>query len=253
MVKKLLSFLTATTGWRLFGKALVGLLALLLAGLLGFSFWGVLILFIAAAWLYFSETVERTRRRGYFFLLTLWAWTAGAATFGLAFYAVAALYAALLYVWLGDVRLLWADRRTAVGVGKTGLFAAWAVILFYLFPPALVVSFWGALGLILAFFIVSVTLVREGLRTEPEWFARRGRLVAWAAGLVLAETAVLTVFLPLGFLNAAAVLTLVFIVLRDVVSAHFGGRLKTGLVFREITVLAVFLVIIFAVVPWALQ
>lgn len=252
MVRKLISSLTAKTGWRLLVKTAIGFLALLLAGLLEFHFLGVLLFLAVSAWIYFTETTLRTARRSYFALLALWAWGAGAATFGLAFYLVAVVYAVLLYSWLGDVRLLWADRPVIAGVGEAGLFAALAATTFYLFPGPTTASFWGDLGFLVANFAFSAVLVREAFRFETGHFPRRERLAAWAGGLILAEVAAVVVFLPLGYLNAAAVLTLIFIVLRDILLAHFRGHLKIGLVFREITILVVFLVLIFSIVPWVL-
>ncbi len=252
MVKRLISSLTAKIGWRLLAKTLAGFLALLFAGLLGFSFWGVVIFLGVSAWVYFSEGVERTHRRAFFFLLAVWAWVAGSVSFGFIFYIIACLYGALLYLWLGDTRLLWPNRALVAGLGEAGLFAVSAATAFYVFAGEPTAYFWGDIGFLAATFAFSVILLRSAFRSGPERFARRERLTAWGGGLVLTEMAAILVFLPLGFLNAAAVLTLVFIVLRDILTAFFRGHLKTGLVFREITVLMVFLVLIFAVVPWVL-
>ncbi len=252
MVKRLISSLTAKIGWRLLGKTFIGFLALLLAGLLKFSFFGVLVFLGVAAWLYFSEGVERTRRRAYFFLLTLWAWVAGAATTGFIFYIVALVYASLIYAWLGELRLLWSNREIIKGLEETGLFAASAVLVFNLWPGAATFSFWGDIGFLLALFFFAVILLRSAFDSAPEHFARRERLAAWGGGLIITEIAAILVFLPLGFINAAAVLTLIFIVLRDTLIAFFRGHLKTGLIFREITILTIFLILIFAIVPWSL-
>ncbi len=252
MVKKLLSSLIAKTGWRLLFKALAGFIALLFAGLVGFSFWGIVVFLAVSFWLYFSEGAERTNRRTYFWLLAVWALVAGTVSSGLLFYLVSCLYFALLYLWLGDVRLLWPNRALTADIGEAGLFAFSAALLFELFPGARQTSFWGGVGFLLAVFALSAILVREAFRSAPERFFRRERLAAWAIGLILAETAALLAFLPLGFLNAAAALTLVFVVLRDVLLAHSRGLLNNGYVFREITILTVFLVLIFAVVPWVL-
>ncbi len=253
MAKKLLSSLIAKTGWRSLFKPLVGFVALLFSGLIGFSFWGIVVFLGASSWIYFSEGIERTDRRSYFWLLTLWAIAAGTVSFGPGFYTAAVVYALLLYVWIGDVRLIWSDRPLVGSVGETGLFAACAVLLFYLFSGVRTMSFWGDLGLIVAVFFASFILVRGAFRSVSDRFARRERLVSSGGGLILAEMAAVLVFLPLGFLNAAAVLTLVFVILKDVVAGYFRGFLDTGRIFRDITVLTVFLVLIFAVVPWVLQ
>lgn len=257
MVRKLISSLTAKIGWRLLFKSLAGLLALLVAGFFRFSFLGIAVLLAVAAWAYFSESVERTARRGYFLLLTLWAWIAGAGLLAHqafpTFYLAAAVYAALLYLWLGDVHLLWPKREVMAGVGEAGLFAAWSAAVFYVLPAPSVTAFWGNLWLAALVFMVAATLMREAFRFEPVHFPRRERLLSWSAGLLAAETAALLAFLPLGYLNAAAALTLIFVVMKDVFLAHYRGHLNIDLIFREIAVLAVFLVIIFAVVPWALQ
>lgn len=234
-------------------KALVGFAALLLAGLFGFSVWGILVFLAASGWIYWSESVERTARRPYFWLLAVWAVVAGAISSGVVFYLAGLAYAAMLYSWLGDIRLMWPNRAAVAGIGETGLFAACAVVIFALFPGIRTMPLFGDVGFVAAVFAVAVILIREVFGGVNGAFRRREMVFAWGGGIILAETAALLVFLPLGFLNAAAALTLAFVVLRDVFTAHFRGLIKTGFVFREITVVVVFLVLIFAVVPWALQ
>lgn len=74
-------------------------------------------------------------------------------------------------------------------------------------------------------------------------------LVLVLAGL---ELAAVVSFLPLGPFNAAAFLTLFFLLTRDIILAFFKGQLNLYVVFRQITIFVVFTIIIFAVSQWSL-
>jgi hypothetical protein len=58
--------------------------------------------------------------------------------------------------------------------------------------------------------------------------------------------------LPLGIINSAALLTLFFILIRDFLSAHFRGILSSSFVFRQLTFLVLFTIIILASSNWSL-
>lgn len=80
----------------------------------------------------------------------------------------------------------------------------------------------------------------------------RGRVIAIALGLVSAELFVLLGFIPLGPWNAAAFITLVALLSRDVFVAHVRGLLQTSLVLRSATFFIIFSVVIFAAAQWSI-
>lgn len=58
--------------------------------------------------------------------------------------------------------------------------------------------------------------------------------------------------LPIGFLNAGALTLVLILITKDMVFAHLSGNLNRTMILKNITLLIVFVLIIFAASKWAL-
>jgi len=83
----------------------------------------------------------------------------------------------------------------------------------------------------------------------------RGKRLVFAAfilSLLSVELSWVVMFLPLGFINAAAFLALFFLLVRDGIVIHFQGYLSLPFVFKQLTFFIVLAVLIFASARWAI-
>jgi hypothetical protein len=105
----------------------------------------------------------------------------------------------------------------------------------------------------IAIFWIAGSFIKEVLTFgDPLLRGRNLRLLTWVFALIMAESTAFVVFLPLGFINAAAFMTLFYVLGRDVVLARLRGLLNLSLVLRELAIFAVLSIIIFATVTWIL-
>ncbi len=260
MAPKLRSYLPKEIGWRLPRRALLGVIALLLALLFRFSFWGGAVYFALVGYIYFSEPPERTALRVSF-------WTIAVAAF-LAFWSVsflpallipsivkgmiALLYGAVLYILLGLSRLAFTDRALLYRVVHSGILF-FVMAEFFLYAPSLgnasffPLFFWfGGMALLLTL------LMKEAFGFLEAGRPRTVRLLSFAFALLALEVSALALFLPLGFISAGAFLALFLIMLRDTFLAHFEGNLGFSFILKQLTFFAVFSSILFATAPWFL-
>ena len=260
MVKKLTSFLRKTTGWRLAGKAVAVSLSLGLLAWAGFSFWPVLIFVAAASAVYFSESPERKTLRASFWLLSIFGLLgaviplgfSGTPFYGLISVCIVVIFGILVFGWLGLVNSFFNDRLLAHNLLNAALAAFFFVLAFYLMPGLESESILILLAWFLAVFLGALLLLTESLSFEVSLRGRGLKLTAWYFALILGEVAVMASFLPAGFMDAAAFLTLFYILGRDAILSHFRGFLSFSLVFTELTIFAVVLGLIFATVTWVL-
>lgn len=99
----------------------------------------------------------------------------------------------------------------------------------------------------LAWFIFLILVLNEFCRVWEIFRPRRTLVVNAVIALAGLEIGVLTVFLPLGFINAAALLTLFVIFSREAVLNHFRGELSLSYLFRQFTFFVLAVIIVFLV------
>lgn len=251
MVKKLVSLLTNRIAWRLtFEAVLFGLLLRWIAfegpyGLAG------LLYFLFFFYIYIKEQPERKRTRILFWFFGL------LSVFGVrelmfrfpenSWISLVILGLSVYFFFLIGVTSFFFKKRE---------FAYPLLNTFVLF----LVSAWafgvggGETYLAPAFFLLSgVTLL---IRDALGFFDAGGRRRAWVLSSLLGALAVeisfFLRFLPLGFLNAAAFLTLALFLSRDALLAHFRGRMDLPLLFRELTFFVGLSIVIFAGSSWVI-
>lgn len=102
-------------------------------------------------------------------------------------------------------------------------------------------------------FIATYLLFKEAFMFFGGAGERRVRLASLAIAFVSCGILTAFSFLPVGATGAAVVTTLLGILFRDGVSAHFQGFLTRSFVLRGTLLFAFVLTIIFASAPWAIR
>lgn len=261
MVQKLLSSLPRETRWRLLYKSLGAVAALGFAYLLGFSFFGCLVYFAVFASLYYSELSGRQTIRvsfwvlGVLALLGLYAITSSLPPFFVATMMKLLIvlgFGGLLYLVLGNLNHVITERSLWYRLLHSVILFFTFVELFYFAPSPERESFAPFFFWLLGIFFLTTLLFREAFSFLGVLISRSLRLTAVSFGLLASEVSALVLFLPLGFLNAGALLAVVLILLRDALLMHFEGILSFPFILKELTFFAVFGSILFATAPWFL-
>lgn len=248
MGKRFKSLLTNRTTWRLLSKAALGTLVLSLASLADLTFFAVFGFLCVLLYVYLTAGVERRTFRFSFwllqivFLLTLSSFPLSA--------VVIVLYGVLLLSLLALMAGAFPNRFFAYGLVSVAVAFSFFSVFFLQAPSFSGNSFWSELVWLILGFIAGYGLFREYWKTVTGWQSRKMRLYGMSLGLMAVEISAVLVFLPLGFLNAAAFMSLLFLISRDTVLAHERGFLNPSFVFREITLFIVISSIIFATVSW---
>lgn len=241
-------------------KALGASAALGFLILVGTSFWPVVIFLLALGAIYFSETAERKSLRISFWLLVLAGiFGAGVASlsaglvFSAVFWFLILAFGMLIFLILGIVNSVFRHRFVIFNVLNTALAACFFMLVFYFRPDFGGGSIFSFVVWFIILFWVAGLFIKEVLTFgDPLSRGRNLRLLTWVFSLLVVELVALVAFLPLGFINAAAFLTLLYILGRDVILARLRGLLKLPLVLRELAIFAVLSIVIFATVTWVL-
>ncbi len=240
------------------GKTLIGIAALLLADLMSFSFFAVLGFFFILLYVYLSESAGRRDFRFSFWLTqaVFLVVMANIPVLNDAFLSillpVSALivYGVLTFFILGLMNVSFSNKLFIYGLTSTVLLFSFFAALFYLMPPFSDASFWNEFFWMVLNLGIVYFMFKEFWRTVGLRGWRRSRLYGFVLGALSVEIASLAAFLPLGFLNAAAFMALIFLILRDVVFARENGLLNISFVFREVTIFVVITSLIFVTVSW---
>ncbi len=232
----------------MFEKALLGVAALYLAYLASFSFFAVFGFLCILLYVYLTAGTARRDFRFSFWLLQI--------VFLLALASLSlpglllTIYGLILLTLLGLMGTVFSNKFFAYGLVSIAVAFSFFVVLFSRSPSFSQDSFWSEFWWLFFAFTVVYWLFKEYWQTFASWESRKMRLYGLSLGVLSAELATIVVFLPLGFLNAAAFMSLLLLVSRDTVMAHEKGFFNPSFVFREITLFVVISSIIFATVSW---
>ena len=240
--------------WSLLYKTLLWSATLFLTALTGFWWLSLVVFFFVSLGIYFSEPPERRA-----FQTTYWFFSFS--VFGLLCLQTASLNLVFASFWaslliiiiagivfagiLGMFRFSFINEPLAYSIINTVLFITLFIDILALAAPFSL----GAAGLLL--FIVLTLLFRENLlflKVSP----KQSILIGMVLGFLGLELTWVILLLPLGIINSAALLTLFFILIRDFLSAHFRGILSSSFIFRQLTFLVLFTIIILASSKWSL-
>jgi len=259
MVKRLKFLLTNQTEWKLLFKAFLLTLTIFLVGLFGFSWWAIFIFFLVLIGIYFTQLLERHLLRVSFWLLPLLILfslhslsilpscsTSILCPLSLITYF---LYFSLTFIVLGIGSFFFTHRHTIYSLLNTILILLTSLLLF---SSKFQVTSFKFNFLYLVFFLIIIFIFKEVLHFFEVSWSKRIFIVSLAVSLVGLELAWLITFLPLGFINAAAFLTLFFILIRESIVSHFRGTLNLPFIMRQLTFFVLLTLIIFAVSQWTI-
>ena len=256
MAKKLKFLLANQIEWKLLFKAIITSLVIFGVYLLNFSFWAIFTALVALAVIFLRESPERKVFSISFWLLAIlgllglfFLKSGGLVSYFLVF-GLCFLIFLLFFLWFGLVSFFFQNRFAVYGIFNTALLIGFFLVLFYLNPPSAFGSVVFILVWSLGLFLAMTFIFKEIFSFFGVFLGKRGWLTSFSLGFLGLELAWFLAFLPLGFVNAAAFLTLLFILLRDSVLGHFQGHLNVNFVFRELTFLVFLSIIIFATAKW---
>ncbi len=260
MVKRLNFLLQNQIAWRSsLLKAAAVTLAFFGVYILNFSFWAVLGLFLVLLpSIYFRESPERQSVKVSFWLfpfLGLIALYILKSSFPSNF-AVFAVFALLLLFFIslfGLISFIFTNRFLFFGIFNAALFFSLFLEAFY-YSLALILSLSWVFTVFywLALFLAVVFLFKEFFEFYGISLKGKIGIVGVVLGFVVFELFLIVSFLPLGFVNAAAFLTLFALLIRDSLAQHFQGFLNFPFILRELTYFILVGLIIFAASRWGI-
>ncbi|MEK7513100.1 MAG: hypothetical protein AAB601_02775, partial [Patescibacteria group bacterium] len=233
-------FLRNHSAWSSLAKGGVATALLFGVAALSFSWWALVLFVLALGVGYLKEPPRRRVVRVSF------VFAAGCGVAGLAlsiavlppavagWFIVAILAAhwslfAILFFLAGTTN---PRRDTFYGVANTALLTSVYLLFFGLNESSLSSLSFVVQVAPLAVFLGTLLLVRETIAFEGTVWGRRTTVLAAAAALAAVEVSTILLFLPLGFVNAAILLSLVILLIRDGLIAHLGGIMDVRMILR---------------------
>ena len=157
---------------------------------------------------------------------------------------IAAFYAFLFYIILG--------LKNLVFINRVNWHQALHLLLFY----AMFMLFWGAsdettfLLRLVGVFVASVFLIREFFKVAAVDFSKQRVVASWVLALLVVEIVWAISWLPIGFLNSAALAFLAVFTLINLTLHHFKGTLNKKIILSAITFFVLFALLIFIASKW---
>lgn len=217
----------------------------------GGFFW-TLVFIAAAAYLYFQPFFEAKKFVYSFGIIVFYSLVAGgflsANSFGdLAVWAAAVVFGAAFFIILGVKNFSFLRRDIWLNVLTGFLYFLASAVFFiadknsgYNFIFYFIVSF-------LAFFGILKEFVDFSYLEFPR--SKKNLIVAGSAFLAI-ELATAAALLPIGFLNASALMLLFIFISEDFISHHLKGNLNRQMILNNVTILIVAMIFIFATSKW---
>ncbi len=125
-------------------------------------------------------------------------------------------------------------------------------VLIFLFLSSLALAAPFSLSAVGIFLFLALSLLFREIFLFSGVSRKRALILGMVLGLLGIELAWITLSLPLGILNGAALLTLFFVIIREFLTTHFRGTMTTAFVFRQFTFLVLFMIVILAASRWSL-
>lgn len=241
MAKKLALFLKDRIAWKSLFKILLAVAAPAWLGLKELNWLTGIFFIFAFSAVYFLEPPFRRRIfKTSFWLLAL----SGLAVFGfislnqIVFWCLLILFSAVFWLLDSLINFSFKNHLFFYSLLNNLILLAGAALFFRFFLkfPFLVSLVW---------FVFLILVLNEFCRVWDIFRPKKTLTVNTVVALAGLEIGVLTAFLPLGFINAAAFLTLFVIFSREAVLVHFKGELNLGYLFRQFTVFILAAILIF--------
>lgn len=237
---------------RLAFKALIFFGLLAWAGLGEKSFFPVLVFVLAAVFIYFLPVLNWRRLFASFFILLI---------LSLAFILysaplishfsllIAVIFGFVFFLILGIKNLIFVERSAFYYLLNNLLF--FLAFLFFFSQWSLVDGPWFIVRY-LSMFAVVFFLKKEFLAFLVLESPGRRLLISAGFAFIVLQLVWAISYLPIGFLNSAALALPLVFVLGDFTIHHFGGSLNRRVVLRNATILIAIIIVISAVSRWGL-
>lgn len=156
-------------------------------------------------------------------------------------------FSALFGILLGIKNLVFINRKRALNLFSGAMYFIVALSFFIADKSSAVSFLFYTLLSLGAFYFI----FKEAFKfLMPEFSSAKRNLVAISLGFIIIELMSIIMFLPLGFLNATALIILFIFVFEDLIMGHIQGRLTRQMILNNITALLIFTIIIFALSKW---
>ncbi len=252
MVKKLTFLSINPTWWKLAFKSAVLSFILFFSFRSGFSFFWMAIFFTLAIYFYFTSCLDRKIIRSSFWLvlflgiltsyqLLIANYPSSITNYHLLF---TIYYLLITVVLFALANFLFKNQQFVYNI-LNFLLVFWLNALIFFKIGSL--SVWSLILPIAVFF-----LAKEAFLANKVAWSKRTTVASAVLGFLIFEMAFFLGFLPIGFLNSALIITFFYLILRDVLIAHFSGFFHLKLLFEELSIfIAVFLAVL-AATKWAI-
>lgn len=255
MVKRLKYISTIKlTGWRLPLKALFASLVLISSYFLG-PLWSIIIIFAYFLAVFGKEPAEKKMLGVSFWTLVLTGFLGvlllkiSALPFGFVL-ILSLIFGILVFVVLGLINFVFLERFAIYGIFNVALLILVFTEIFYL--KSLSLSWLILVISSLALFFAIFSIFKEVFGFFGIIYSKKTLITSIVLGFLALELYWTVSFLPLGYINAAAFLALIFLLVRDTLLVHFQGFLDLPFVFRELTFFLLLSLTIFAVSNWSI-
>src|SRR3989344_8194742 len=234
MVKKLTFLSINSIWWKLPFKSAALSLILFLIFRSGFSFFWTAVFFALAIYFYLTSCLDRKIIRYSFWLILI----LGVITLRLltTHYSLLTIYpllftthySLLTFIILALANFLFKNQRFVYNI-LNFLLIFWLNLL--IFFKIGVLSLWSLI-IPIAVFI----LAKEAFLANKIGWSRRTTVASAVLGFLCFEIAFFLGFLPLGFVSSALLLSFFYLILRDILIAHFVGNFHLKFFFEELII-----------------
>jgi len=236
--------------WKILEHAFILLTAFIFLNFFHFKFWFIALYLLLVLIIYFKEDLRRVNYRTHFFaiilLFILLLQNNFLENFLILKILFFLLYFLLIFFTLGLINLVFKDNFFVFNLLN---FFTLFLFFYFIFSKDYFLLWNNALWLIFIFFVLFFIFL-EFWKNTGGVFYQKEKFWSLLLALFGVELSVSLTMLPLELWNAAIFLTLVMILLRDTYLAYEKGILNHNFIFKQITILIVFIAIIFLSVNW---
>ena len=243
MLKKLNS-VSKNPALRLAFRAIVFSLALAFFG--SSRSFGAFFLFIALAFYFYLKPFFEAKKYFFSFLIfliaALLAISRLPAESGKWNFIAAAVFGLIFFAFLGIKNLVFISRSSIYEFLNNFVFFL-VFIVFFMADKSSGWIFWGYSAAVLSFFL----LFRESIISRP---GRDINLFSASLAALISQFVLAVSYLPVGFLNSAAISLAAVLVLKDLTVSHLRGDLNRQVILKNATIILLFSVIVFIASKW---
>ncbi len=205
-----------------------------------------LVFLAGGAFLYLKPIFRTFEMIGPFILLTGISLLLAKTTVGGYYFFLSGVYSAVIfYLILGVKDLIFVRRADWHRVLNLAL-AYGAFLLFFYYSQEFF------LAKILTLFFVTLFLLRIFSAIGGSAFGGKKRLVYWLLAFLILEAVWAVSFLPIGFVNSAGIVALVYFTLTDLSLRYLENKLTRRKILTDATIFVLLLLAIFAFSRWSL-